>query len=127
MERSSSQINRVEVAELEAASVRLPQCAGVFMREIGALAEAYFGAIDQGDVESALGHLDPNGFTISFPGRTLASEDDYRAWYSGIESTFSHLNHTVVALEPKLVTQNAAQVTLSVHGPALGHRVRREV
>jgi hypothetical protein len=87
MEADRSRINRVNRADLEADSVRLPQDAGVFTREVGALAKAYFGAIDQqGDVESMLGHLDPNGFHIQVlsPTATLASENDYREWTRGI-------------------------------------------
>jgi 2-keto-3-deoxy-L-rhamnonate aldolase RhmA len=118
MEADRCRINRVNQADLDADSVRLPPEAGVFAREVGALAKAYFGAIDQqGDVESMLGHLDPNGFHIHVlsPAATLASENDYREWYRGIVSTFSGLRHTVVALDPKLVTSDSAEVKLSVH------------
>lgn len=111
------QINRVNRADLEANSVSLPLDAGVFTREVGALAKAYFGAIDEGDIESMLGHLDPNGFNIHVlsPDATLTSENDYREWYRSIVSTFSRLRHTVVALDPKLVTTNSAQARLSIH------------
>jgi 2-keto-3-deoxy-L-rhamnonate aldolase RhmA/ankyrin repeat protein len=116
MEADRCRINRVNRADLKADSVRLPQDAGVFTREVGALAKAYLGAIDQqGDVESMLGHLDPNGFNISLPTVTLASENGYREWYRGIVSTFSSSRHTVVTLDPKLVTRDSAQVNLSVH------------
>ncbi|HEY5777494.1 MAG TPA: nuclear transport factor 2 family protein, partial [Terrimicrobiaceae bacterium] len=111
------QINRVNRADLEANSVRLPPDAGVFTREVGALARAYFGAIDEGDIESMLGHLDPNGFNIRVlsPDATLASENDYREWYRSIVSAFSRLRHTVVALDPKLVTMNSAQARVLIH------------
>ena len=81
------------------------------------MARAYFGAIDEGDIESMLGHLDPNGFNIHVlsPDATLASENDYREWYRSIVSAFSRLLHTVVALDPKLVTTNSAQARLSIH------------
>jgi len=111
------QANRVNRADLEADSVSLPLDAGVFTREVGALAKAYFGAMDEGDIESMLGHLDPNGFNIHVlsPDATLATEDDYREWQRGIVSAFSRLRHTVVALDPKLVTTNSAQARLSIH------------
>jgi len=117
MKADRCRINRVNQADLEADSVRLPRDAGVFTREVGALAKAYFGAIDLGDVESMLGHLDPNGFNIHVlsPSATLTNEKDYREWYRGIVSTFSGLRHTVVALDPKLVTRDSAQVKLSIH------------
>ena len=81
-------INRVDRADLEADSVRLPPDAGVFMREVGALAKAYFGAIDRGDIETMVGHLDRNGFNIHVlsPDATLTSENDYRDWYRRIAS-----------------------------------------
>ena len=80
MEADRCQINRVNQADLELDSVHLPRDAGVFVREVGALAKAYFGAIDQGDIESMLGHLDPNGFKIHVlsPDATLTKENDYR-------------------------------------------------
>jgi 2-keto-3-deoxy-L-rhamnonate aldolase RhmA/ankyrin repeat protein len=108
---------RVNQADLEANPVSLPPDAGVFMREVGALAKAYFGAIDGGDIESMLGHLDPNGFNIHVysPDGTLTSEHDYREWYRSIDSTFSRLRHTVVALEPKLLTTSSAQARLFIH------------
>jgi|GEM_PF-1167308 len=108
---------RVNRADLEADPVRLPPDAGVFTREVGALAKAYFGAIDAGDIESMLAHLDPNGFTIHVlsPDATLASENEYRNWYQRIASSFSRLHHTVVALDPKLLGANAAQARLSIH------------
>lgn len=111
------QINRVNRADLEANSVRLPLDAGVFTREVGALAKAYFGAIDEGDIESMLGHLDPNDFNIHVlsPDATLTSENEYREWYRSIVSTFSRRRHTVVALDPKLITTNSAQARLSIH------------
>lgn len=117
MEPERCQINRVNRADLEANSVRLPPDAGVFTREVGALAKAYFGAIDKGDIESMVGYLDPNSFNIHVlsPDATLTSENDYREWYSSIVSTFSSLRHTVVALDPKLVTTNSAQAKLSIH------------
>ncbi|MGZ8755847.1 MAG: hypothetical protein ACXW15_11740, partial [Acidimicrobiia bacterium] len=116
-DRCRLQINRVNRADLEANSVRLPPDAGVFTREVGALAKAYFGAIDRGDIESMVGHLDPNGFNIHVlsPDATLTSENDYREWYRRIVSAFSRLHHTVVALDPKLVTANSAQARLSIH------------
>jgi 2-keto-3-deoxy-L-rhamnonate aldolase RhmA/ankyrin repeat protein len=117
MEADSCQIYRVRPADLEANSVRLPLDAGVFTREIGALAKAYFGAIDEGDIDSMLGHLDPNGFNIHVlsPDATLTSENDYRAWYRSLVSAFSRRRHTVVALDPKLVTSNSAQARLSLN------------
>ncbi len=117
MEPERCQINRVNRADLEANSVRLPPDAGVFTREVGALAKAYFGAIDEGDIESMVGHLDPNGFNIHVlsPDATLTSENEYREWYRRIVSAFSRLHHTVVALDPKLVTANSAQARLSIH------------
>jgi 2-keto-3-deoxy-L-rhamnonate aldolase RhmA/ankyrin repeat protein len=117
MEADRSRVNRVSQADLEADSVRLPRGAGVFAREVGALAKAYFGAIDQGDVEAMLGHLDPNGFKIHVlsPDTVLTSEKGYREWYRGIVSTFSCLRHTLVALDPKLVTKDSAEVKLSIH------------
>lgn len=122
MEADSSryQINRVNRADLAANSVSLPLGAGVFTREVGALAKAYLGALDEGDIESMLGHLDPNGFNIRVlsPDATLASENDYREWHRGIVSAFSRLRHTVVALDPKLVTANSAQARLSIHSEA---------
>lgn len=110
-------INRVNQADLEANPVRLPPDAGVFTRQVGALAKAYFGAIDRGDIEAMVGHLDPNGFNIQVlsPDATLASESDYRDWYGRIASAFSRLHHTVVALDPKLVAANAARARLSIH------------
>jgi 2-keto-3-deoxy-L-rhamnonate aldolase RhmA/ankyrin repeat protein len=111
-------VNRVNRADLAADSARLPQDAGVLMREVAALAKAYFGALDhQGDVEALLGHLDPNHFTIHVlsPDATLTSENDYREWYRGIVSAFSSLRHTVVALDPKMVTRDSAEVKLSIH------------
>ncbi|MCB2262033.1 MAG: hypothetical protein LGR52_03725 [Candidatus Thiosymbion ectosymbiont of Robbea hypermnestra] len=111
------QINRVDRADLEANTVPLPPDAGVLTREVGALAKAYFGAIDEGDLESMLSHLDPNGFMIHVlsPDATLASENDYRQWYGRIASAFSRLHHTIVALDPKLVTASSARATLSIH------------
>lgn len=108
---------RVNRIDLEANPVRLPPDAGVFVREIGDLARAYFGAIDNGDIESMVGHLDPNGFNIHVlsPDATLTSENEYRDWYSRIVSAFSRLHHTVVALDPNLVTANSAQARLSIH------------
>jgi 2-keto-3-deoxy-L-rhamnonate aldolase RhmA/ankyrin repeat protein len=115
-----SQTIRVDRADLEADSVRLPLDAGVFTREVGALAKDYFGAIDEGDIESMLGHLDPNGFNIHVlsPDATLTSESEYRQWYRGIVSTFSRRRHTVVALDPKPVTTRSAQARLSIHSEA---------
>lgn len=112
-----SQINRVDRADLEADSVRLPLGAGVLTREVGALAKDYFGAIEEGDIESMLGHLDPNGFNIRVlsPDATLTSENEYREWYRSIVSTFSRLRHTVVALDPKLVSTRSAQARLLIH------------
>ena len=116
MEVDTCRINRVNRSELKTISVSLPEDAGVFAREVGALAKAYLGAIDQqGDVETMLGHLDPSGFTISLPTVTLTSEKDYRDWYRGIVAAFSESRHTVVALAPTLISRDAAQVTLSVH------------
>src|SRR4051794_1782657 len=99
-------IYRVNRADLEASSVSLPLDAGVFTREVGALAKAYFGAIDGGDIESMIGHLDPHGFNIHVysPDGSMTSENEYREWYRGIVSTFSRLSHTVVALDAKRVT-----------------------
>ncbi len=87
------------------------------MREVGALAKAYFGAIDDGDIESMLGHLDPNGFNIHVlsPDAILTSNNEYREWYRRIASTFSRLRHTVVDLDAKLVTTNSAQARLFIH------------
>ncbi|MFC1511602.1 hypothetical protein ACFL5H_00195 [Candidatus Latescibacterota bacterium] len=118
METDRCRINRVNRTDLQAESVRLPQDAGVFAREVGALAKAYFGAIDRhDDVELLLCHLDPNGFSIHVlsPDGILVSEDDYREWYRDIVSAFSNLRHTVVALDPKMVTSCSAQVKLSIH------------
>ena len=114
------QINRVSRASLEANSVSLPLNSGVFTREVGALAKAYFGALDEGDVESMLGHLDPNGFNIRVlsPDSILTSENDYRKWHCSIVSAFTRLRHTVVALHPKLVTTNSAQSRLSINSEA---------
>ena len=111
------QMNRVDRADLEANSVRLPPDAGAFLREVGTLARAYFGAIDENDIESMVGHLDPNGFNIRVlsPDATLASETDYREWYRRIVSAFSRLRHTVVALDAKLVAMNSAQAKLVIH------------
>ncbi|XXT25526.1 aldolase/citrate lyase family protein [Sorangium sp. So ce429] len=113
-------IYRVNRADLEANSASIPPDAGVFTREVGALAKAYFGAIDEGDIESMLGPLDPNGFKIHVmsPDATLTSEGDYREWHRSIVSTFSRLRHTVVALDPKLVTTSSAQARLSIHSEA---------
>jgi ankyrin repeat protein/2-keto-3-deoxy-L-rhamnonate aldolase RhmA len=129
------EVYRVKQADLEANSVRLPADAGVFPREVGALAKAYFGAIDEGDIESMLGHLDPNGFQIHVlsPDATLTSESEYREWYRSIVSSFSRRRHTVVALDPKLVTTSSAQAGLSVHSevdrrnPAPGESPRASV
>lgn len=118
MKTDGCRINRVDRADLEADPVRLPKDAGVFAREIGLLAETYFGAIDRMEpVESLLGHLDRNGFSIHVlsPDAVLANENDYREWYRGIVSMFSSLHHTVVALDPKLVAMDSAQVKLSIH------------
>jgi ankyrin repeat protein/2-keto-3-deoxy-L-rhamnonate aldolase RhmA len=117
MDADSCQIYRVRQADLEANSVSLPLDAGVFPREVGALARAYFGAIDSGDVESMLGNLDPNGFNIRVlsPDATLTSETEYREWYRSIVSSFSRRRHTVVALDPKLVAMGSARARLSVH------------
>jgi 2-keto-3-deoxy-L-rhamnonate aldolase RhmA/ankyrin repeat protein len=117
MDADRSQIYRVNPADLEANSVRLPPGAGVFPRQVGALAKAYFDAIDDGDIESMLGHLDQNGFNIHVlsPDATLTSEGDYREWYRRIVSAFSRLRHTVVALDPKLVTTSSAQARLTIH------------
>ncbi len=102
---------------MEATVVSLPPDVGVFTREVGALVKAYFEAIDGGDIEAMLGHLDPNGFDIRVysPDATLTSEKDYREWYRSIASTFSRLRHTVVALDPKLATTNSAQASLYIH------------
>jgi 2-keto-3-deoxy-L-rhamnonate aldolase RhmA/ankyrin repeat protein len=110
-------ISRVSPAALTADSVPLPEAAGVLPRTLGALARAYFGAIDEGDIESMLRHLDPNGFNIHVlsPDATLTTETDYREWYRSIVSTFSRLRHTVVAFEPKLITTDSAQARLSIH------------
>src|SRR5512133_3020956 len=119
MQADRCQLNRVNRADLKADSVSLPQDAGIFAREIGALAKAYLGAIDQqGDARAMLCHLDPNGFNISLPTVTLTNEDGYREWYRGIVSTYSNPRHTVVALEPTLNTKDSAQVKLSVHSEA---------
>jgi hypothetical protein len=109
--------NRVDRSELEADLVRLPPDAGVLTREVGALAKAYFGAIDEGDVESMLGHLDPNGFNIQVlsPSATLTNATEYREWYRSIDATFSKLRHTVVALDPQLVASNSATAKLAIH------------
>jgi len=114
------QINRVNRADLEANSVSLPLDAGVFTREVGALAKDYFAAIDAGDTDSMLSHLDPNGYNIHVlsPDATLTSEEDYRGWYRSLVSQFSRLRHTVVALDPTLATTNSAQARLSIHSDA---------
>ncbi|MEE6177727.1 aldolase/citrate lyase family protein [Mycobacterium sp. 050134] len=111
------QINRVNPADLEANSVLLPPDAGVFTREVGAVAKAYFGAIDAGNSDSMLAQFDPNGFHIHVlsPDATLTSEDDCRECCRRIVSTFSRLRHTVVVLDPKLVTANSAQARLIVN------------
>lgn len=108
---------RVDRSDLEANSVRLPPDAGLFTREIGALARAYFGAIDAGDVDAMLGHLDPAGFDIHVlsPDDHLTDEAAYRDWYSGIAAAFGWLRHTVVALDAKLVSVDRAQASLSIH------------
>lgn len=110
-------IYRVDRADLEANPVRLPPDAGVFPREVGALAKAYFGAIDAGEIESMISHLDPNGFDIHVlsPDASLTNENEYRDWYRGIAAAFSRLHHTVVALDPMLITANSAQARLSIH------------
>jgi 2-keto-3-deoxy-L-rhamnonate aldolase RhmA/ankyrin repeat protein len=118
MEPERYRINRVDTVELAYDAVRLPADAGVFPREIAALAKAYFGAIDKRDAaEALLGHLDPDGFRIQVlsPDRTIASEADYRAWYSSILTAFSDLRHTVVAMAQERRTHDAAVVTLSIH------------
>ena len=133
MEAGRCRIDRVNQADLGADSVRLPPDAGVFVREVGDLAKAYFGAIDaHGDADSMLGHLDPNGFDIHVlsPDDHLTTADGYRAWYRGIVSTFSGLRHTVVALDPTLLTGSTAEVSLSIHSevdlraPAQGQHPR---
>lgn len=117
MKTDRCRVDRVNQADLEADTVCLPQDAGVFAREVGALAESYFGAIDTGDIESMLRQLNPNGFTIHVlsPDAVLTNEDEYRQWYRGIVSVFSGLRHTVVALDPKMVTYDSAEVKLSIH------------
>ena len=117
MQTDECRIYRVTPADLKADSVPLPKDAGVFTRKIGALAKAYFGAIDGGDVQSMLGHLDPEGFNIQVlsPDATLKTEGQYRQWYAGIVSAFSRRRHTVVALDPKLITQTSAQARLCIH------------
>lgn len=135
MEAERCPVYRVNQADLDEDTVRLPQDAGVFIREVGALAKTYFGAIDQGDIESMLGHLDPKGFRIQVlsPDAILTNESDYREWYGRITSTFSRLRHTVVALDPKLITGDRAEVKLSVHSevdlrsPAQGENTRANV
>ncbi len=116
-DNSRCRIYRVNRADLDANSVRLPPDAGVFTREVGALAKSYFGALDEGDIESMVGHLDPNGFDIHVlsPDATLTSESEYREWFRGIASAFSRRRHTVVALDPKLVTTNSAEARLSIN------------
>lgn len=119
MEANSRRVQsyRVDRADLQTNSLHLPPDAGVFVREVGDLAMAYFESIDRGDVEAMLGHLDPNGFEIHVlaPNAVLASEGDYRAWYGRISAAFSRLHHTVVAIDPKLVAADSAKVALSIH------------
>jgi ankyrin repeat protein/2-keto-3-deoxy-L-rhamnonate aldolase RhmA len=111
---ADGKVDRVNRADLQASSVSPPPDAGAFAREIGTLANAYFGAIDVGDINGMLGHLDPNGFNIHVysPDATLTNEREYREWYRGIVSMFGLLRHTVVRLDPKLVTPTSAEATL---------------
>jgi len=111
------QANRVDREDLTANPVRLAPDAGVLDREIAALAESYFGSIDAGDIDTMVSHLDPNGFDIHVlaPDAHLKSEDDYRAWYERIVAEFKNLHHTVVALDPLLVSSNEAEVKLAIH------------
>lgn len=108
---------RVDRADLQTNALHLPPDASVFEREVADLAMRYFGAIDRGDVEAMLDHLDPNGFDIRVlaPDATLANEPDYRAWYGRIEAAFSRVHHSVVAMDAKLVTPDTARVALSIH------------
>jgi len=118
MEQDRSRIGRVDQSDLVADSVHLPQNAGTFMRQVGALARAYFGAIDQmGGAEPMLALLDPNGFHIKVlsPDAVLTNKNDYREWYGGIVSTFCGLRHTIVALDPKMLTGDSAEARISVH------------
>ncbi|MCP4365967.1 MAG: hypothetical protein GY800_11820 [Planctomycetes bacterium] len=121
MSAATNQINRVNQADLNADTVRLPSDAGVFKREVGALAKAYFGAIDTGDVESMLSHLNPSGFKIHVmsPDATLTNENEYREWYKRIDAQFSSLLHTVVTLDAKLVTSVVAEAKLSIHSAVI--------
>lgn len=133
MKTDRCQINRVDIADLAYDSVRLAPDAGVFMREVATLANAYFGALDRREaVESLLVHLDPDGFKIQVlsPDHTLATADAYRDWHSSILATFSSLRHTVVALAPTLLADDKARAKLSIHSavdlstPAAGESPR---
>jgi hypothetical protein len=117
MEADKRWSNRVDQDDLQANSVRLPRDAGLLTREVGSLASAYFGAIDKGDIEAMLGHLDQHGFRIHVlsPDDILANEEDYRQWFRRIVSTFSGLHHTVVALEPRLISRDSVEAKISVH------------
>jgi 2-keto-3-deoxy-L-rhamnonate aldolase RhmA/ketosteroid isomerase-like protein len=129
------QVNRVDRADLEADSVRLPAGAGVLLRQIGALARSYFGAIDAGDVDTMVRHLDPMGFDIHVlaPDAHLKCETDYREWYSSIVTTFGRLNHTVVDLQARLATADTAWARVAIHSeldrrdPAPGQAPRLSV
>lgn len=108
---------RVDRADLEAQAVRLPPMASLLTHEIGALASNYFGAIDTGDVDAMLGHLDPDGFDIHVlsPDAHLTTEAEYREWYGNIAATFSWLRHTVVDLEARMLGADEAEARVSIH------------
>jgi hypothetical protein len=131
----SRRASRVDRADLEANSVRLPAGAGVLLRQIGAMARSYFGAIDAGDVDTMVRHLDPMGFDIHVlaPDAHLKSETDYREWYSSIGAAFDRLNHTVVDLQARLTSTETASARLAIHSeldrrdPAPGQAPRLSV
>lgn len=114
---ANSRLNRVDRAELLLDTVKLSPDAGVLLREIGDLARTYFGAIDAGDVETMLAHLDPEGFDIHVlaPDAHLTTEYEYRAWYAGIEGAFSRRHHTILALEPTMTSPTTVDVRMAIH------------
>ena len=126
---------RVDPADLEGEAVRLPRGADRLAHEVGALARAYFGAIDAGDLPAMLSHLDPARFDIHVlaPDAHLTDAASYRAWHDGITAQFSRLRHTIVALDVALQGVGAAQARLSVHSevdrraPATGETPRANV
>jgi len=113
----SNQVYRVNRTDLNANPVVLPPYAGVFVLDIGALARDYFGAIDAGDINEMLLHLDPNGFNIQVfsPNATLETESGYREWYRAIDAKFSRRQHTVLALDARMITSESAQASLYIN------------